>query len=367
MSWLFLIVGLGLLVAGAELLVRGGAALAARLGISSLVIGLTIVAYGTSSPELAVSANAVLSGQSDIALGNVVGSNVFNVLFILGLASLICPLQVSAQLVRVDVPVMVGVSAALLVMSLDGNLGRVDGILLLAGMAAYTFLVIHLGRKASSLERKDLELKTPEKSEKAAALKALVWNVFLCLAGLGTLIWGAGLFVDAAIQIARSFGISELVIALTIVAAGTSMPEVATSIMASIRKERDIAVGNVVGSNIFNILGILGVCAVLAGEKGLSVPAGLMHFDYIVMLAAAAACLPIFFSGHTIARWEGCVFFFYYVIYTAYLILKASEHDQLPLFNHVVLYFVVPLSVLTAGVIYFQSYLGSSSSRRRHP
>lgn len=331
------------------------------------MIGLTIVAYGTSSPELAVSANAVLAGQTDIALGNVVGSNIFNVLFILGAASLICPLQVSAQLVRVDVPVMVGVSSALLVMSLDGKLGRIDGILLLAGMAAYTFLVIHLGRKASSLAKKDLESKTQETIGKASALKTLVWNIFLCLAGLGVLIWGAGWFVEAAIQIARSFGISELVIALTIVAAGTSMPEVATSIMASIRKERDIAVGNVVGSNIFNILGILGVSIVLAGEKGLSVPAGLMHFDYVVMIAAAAACLPIFFSGHTIARWEGGVFFFYYVVYTLYLILKASEHDQLPVFNNVVLFFVLPLSVLTAGVIYYQSSRGTSSLSRRDP
>jgi len=367
MNWILLVGGLGLLVAGAELLVRGGAALAARLGISSLVIGLTIVAYGTSSPELAVSANAVLTGQPNIALGNVVGSNILNVLFILGTASLICPLQVSAQLVRVDVPVMVGVSAALLVMSLDGKLDRADGMILLAGMAAYTVLVIHLGRKAGSLAKTDPESKPLQADEKAAALKTLVWNVFLCLAGLGILIWGAGWFVDAAIQIARSFGISELVIALTIVAAGTSMPEVATSIMASVRKERDIAVGNIVGSNIFNILGILGVSVVLAGEKGLSVPAGLMHFDYVVMLAAAAACLPIFFSGHTIARWEGGVFFFYYVVYTAYLILKASEHDQLPLFNNVVLFFVVPLSVLTAGVIYYQSHRSSLSLRRRDP
>lgn len=353
MNWVVLLAGLGLLIIGAEMLVRGGASFAARIGISSLVIGLTIVAFGTSSPELVVSAKGALTGSADIAIGNVIGSNIFNVLFILGISALICPLTVSQQLVRVDVPIMIGVSVLAFILCLDGVLGKVDGIFLLTGIVLYTWFVIYLGKK----EKKAEVIKEYE-SEFGAAQKSKSWflDIFLIAGGLGVLIFGARWFVDGAIGIARSFSISELVIALTIVAAGTSMPEVATSIMASIRKERDIAVGNVVGSNIYNILAILGVSSILA-KDGLPVSLGIMDFDMPVMIAVAFACLPIFFTGRTISRWEGGVFVFYYAAYTAYLILKSSEHDQLPMMSGVMMLFVIPLTVLTMVVVYFQTHL----------
>jgi cation:H+ antiporter len=352
MNWIALLAGLGLLVIGAEMLVRGGASFAARMGISSLVIGLTIVAYGTSSPELIVSAKAALAGSPDIAIGNVVGSNIFNILFILGISALICPLAVSQQLVRIDVPIMIGVSVLTFILSLDGMLGKVDGIIFLTGIVLYTWFVISLGKK----EKKKEVIKEYE-SEFGAPKKSKSWllDIFLIAVGLGVLIFGARWFVGGAIGIARGFGISELVIALTIVAAGTSMPEVATSIMASIRKERDIAVGNVVGSNIYNILAILGISSILA-KDGLPVSAGIIDFDMPAMIAVAVACLPIFFTGRTISRWEGGVFIFYYAAYTTYLILKSSEHDQLPMMSGAMMIFVIPLTVLTMTVIYFQTH-----------
>lgn len=352
MSWLLLCGGLAILIAGAEMLVKGGASFAARLGISSLVIGLTIVAFGTSSPELVVSAKGAAEGQTDIAIGNVVGSNVFNVLFILGISSLLCPLTVSQQLVRFDVPIMIAVSALVFFLSLDGFIAKADGLFLLSGIVVYTWFVIRLARK----ERKK-EVVQEYETEFGAAKKSKSWAVDLLLmaGGLLVLIFGARWFVDGAVGIARGLGISELVIALTIVAAGTSMPEVAASIMASLRKERDIAVGNVVGSCIYNLLGILGIASLAAGGEGLPVSSGVREFDLPVMIAAAAACLPIFFTGHTISRWEGAVFTLYYVFYTAYLILDSSGHDRLPVMSSVMLLFVIPITVLTMGVVYFQT------------
>ncbi len=356
MSWLLLILGLGLLVAGAEMLVRGGSALAARLGMSSLVIGLTIVAFGTSAPELAVSAKAALAGQPDIALGNVIGSNIFNVLFILGVSALITPLVVSQQLVRIDVPIMIAISMITLLMSLDGKLGQVDGLIFLAVFLAYTFLAIRIGKQESKQVQQEYEKEFGEKKiAKDKSGKAIFMQSLLILGGLAVLVIGARVFVDASIGIARSFGISELVIALSIVAAGTSMPEVATSIMASIRGERDIAVGNVIGSNIFNLAAILGIACLLAGPEGIQISKPLFDFDLPVMIAVAVACLPIFFTGHKISRWEGAVFSLYYVFYVMYLIFKASEHDQLQPFSSAMIMFVMPITVLTMVVIYFQS------------
>lgn len=352
MDWILLIAGLTFLVVGAEVLVRGGVSFASRIGISSLVIGLTIVAFGTSSPELIVSAKGVLAGSPNIAIGNVVGSNIFNVLFILGISALICPLTVSQQLIRIDVPIMIGVSVLALILSSDGILGKADGILLLTGIVLYTWFVIHLGKKEKKkevIQEYELEFGLARKS------KSWLLDIFLIAGGLGVLILGARWFVDGAVGIARGLGISELVIALTIVAAGTSMPEVATSVMASIRKERDIAVGNVVGSNIYNILAILGVSSILA-KDGLPVSSGVMGFDMPIMIAVAIACLPIFFTGRGISRWEGGVFVFYYAAYTAYLISKSSGHDQLAMMSWIMMIFVIPLTVLTMTVIYFQTH-----------
>lgn len=334
------VVGLVLLVAGAEALVRGASRLAALFGISRLVIGLTIVAAGTSSPELAVSLGAALTGQSDIAVGNVVGSNIFNVLLILGLCALILPLRVSSQLVRTDVPVMIGVSLLVLVLSADGRLGRLDGILLVAGMVAYLWYSVVEGRRTSSADE----------AAEAAAGGGVAAQVAWVAAGLALLVVGARWLVEGAVSMARLMGVSELVVGLTIVAAGTSLPEVATSVVASLRGERDIAVGNVVGSNILNVLGILGLTALMS-SGGLAVAPSLESFDMPVMVAVALACLPIFFTGQRIDRAEGALFLGYYVAYTLYVVLAATQHDALPLFSTVMMAFTVPLTIITLVVV----------------
>jgi len=349
MTYLYLLCGLILLVLGGEFLVRGGSKLALRFGISPLVIGLTVVAFGTSAPELVVSVKAALAGQSDIALGNVIGSNIFNVLFILGISAIICPLVVSQQLVRIDVPIMIGISFLLMILSMDGKIGRIDGLLLSSGLIAYIFFAVKMGKKESSTEVK-AEYAQEFRSKKKSSSGFV--NLLLILGGLALLIWGARWFVESAIILALQFGVSELVIALTIVAAGTSLPEVATSVIASIKGERDIAVGNVVGSNIFNILGILGIAGLLSGPGGIQVSKGISSFDLPIMITVAVACLPIFITGHKISRWEGFLFLFYYVIYTVYLIMKSSQHDQLPMFSTVLWAFVIPLTLVTCIIIY---------------
>jgi cation:H+ antiporter len=352
MGWMLLVIGLALLVAGAESLVRGASKLAAALGVPPLVIGLTVVAYGTSTPEVAVSLRAALAGQADIAVGNVVGSNIFNVLFILGLSAIIAPLIVSRQLVWTDVPLMVGTSIVMLLMALDGRISRLDGGVLALGIVGYTVLLVRLARKEKAASREAAAAGgsgAPARAE-AAAARTWVVNLGYIAAGLGLLVLGARWFVDSSIAIARMMGVSELVIGLTIVAAGTSMPEVATSIIASVRGERDIAVGNVVGSNIYNILAVLGLAAVLS-PSGLTVAPAVLDFDIPVMLAVAVACLPIFFTGHLISRWEGWLFFGYYVAYTAFLILASQQHDALPAFSRVMGLFVIPLTTVTLIIL----------------
>ncbi|HEV2131516.1 MAG TPA: calcium/sodium antiporter [Longimicrobiaceae bacterium] len=343
-----LVLGLIVLVVGAELLVRGAARLAAAVGISPLVIGLTVVAFGTSSPELAVSVLASGSGQADLALGNVVGSNIFNVLFILGISALITPLVVAAQLVRWDVPLMIGVSVLLLLLALDGSVGRLDGMLLFAGIVAYTAWSVRESRKESAQASPAPEGDAGGESKKTPGY--LLVQVGLVVAGLVLLVLGSRWLVDGAVEIARLLGVSELVIGLTIVAAGTSLPEVATSILAALRGERDIAVGNVVGSNIFNILAVLGISGLVAPE-GVPVAAAALRFDIPVMIAVAVACLPIFFTGHLIARWEGALFLAFYAAYTVYLTLHAIDHPALETYRTAMVLFVLPLTALTLVVL----------------
>jgi cation:H+ antiporter len=324
------------------------------VGITPLVVGLTVVAFGTSSPEMAVSIMAAYSGGpgSDIALGNVIGSNIFNVLFILGLSAMIIPLIVSVQLLRLDVPVMIGASILMFLMALDGRIGRVDGIILFSGVIIYTIFVIYQGRKESKQNLKEFELEygQPEKNK-----SQFILDLFLIFTGLGLLVLGSNWLVKGAIDIARLLGLSELIISLTIVAAGTSLPEVATSAIASFRGERDIAVGNIIGSNIFNILCVLGLSATVS-PSGINVSPVALDFDIPVMLAVAVVCLPIFFSGFLITRTEGFMLIAYYVIYVSYLILSATHHDSLGLFNTVVMFFVIPATLLTLAFAVFQQF-----------
>jgi cation:H+ antiporter len=352
MNGLLLVASLAVLGLGAELLVRGASRLALRFGVSPLVIGLTVVAFGTSSPELAVSVQSGLGGQADIAVGNVVGSNIFNVLAVLGLSALIAPLVVRHQLVRFEVPLVIGLSALTLLLALDGRIGLLDGLLLVGGLIAYTLLVIRQSRRESSalMAEYEQEFGTPD----AGWLAGLPVQIAFVLSGLGLLVLGATWLVDSAVSIARALDISEAVIGLTIVAAGTSFPELATSVVAAIRGEGDIAVGNVVGSSIFNLLGIVGIAAV-ATPGGLSVAPALVNFDIPVMIAVAFACLPIFATGQCIARWEGALFLGYYAVYIVYLILAATRHDALQAFAATMLGFVLPLTGVTLLVLWAQS------------
>ncbi|MDX1649977.1 MAG: calcium/sodium antiporter [Myxococcota bacterium] len=336
--------GLVLLIVGAELLVRGAARLALGLGLSPLVVGLTVVAYGTSAPEMAVSVGSALEGRGDLAIGNVVGSNIFNVLFILGLSATLAPLVVGWPLVRLDVPILIAASLALAALAFDGALERTDGALLVAGGVAYTLLCVARARREPAPEELPGSPPGPRGLRGGVAVTASV------AAGLALLVAGAGLLVDGAVGVARALGVSELVIGLTVVAAGTSLPEVATSVLATLRGQREIAVGNVVGSNIFNIVGVLGV-AVLATPGGVSVPAAVRSFDLPVMVAVAVACLPIFFTGYRVARWEGLLFLGYFGAYTAWVLLAASEHDALDTFGTIVLGFVAPLTAVTLAVL----------------
>jgi cation:H+ antiporter len=346
MLWFAL--GLIALVGGAELLVRGASKLALSFGISPLVVGLTVVAFGTSAPEMAVSVQSAWSGQVDIALGNVVGSNIFNVLFILGASALIVPLVVHQQIIRQEVPVMIGASLLLWAMAADGGISRWEGLLLASLIVGYTIVIIRQSRRETAAIRAEYD----EAFEGGAQAWDTHWGVqiLLILAGLALLVLGSNWLVEAAVAFAKYLGVSELVIGLTIVAAGTSLPEVATSILAAIRGERDIAVGNAVGSCIFNILAVLGISASVAPGDLVVAPA-MLAFDLPVMIAVAVACLPIFFTGHLIARWEGALFLAYYAAYTAYLILDASGHDAQAGFSAVLGGFVLPLTALTLLVL----------------
>lgn len=351
--------GIVALIVGAELLVRGASKLALTFGISPLVVGLTVVAYGTSSPEMAVSVQSAVTGQTDIAVGNVVGSNIFNILFILGVSALVTPLIVDRQLIRQEVPIMVGASLLLFAMAWDRNVSRSDGVLLVLLLMAYTaFLIIQSRRQLlANGERTDAS----GNPESAGATKLPLQIAFVVI-GLFMLVLGARWLVEAAITIAKYLGVSEMVIGLTIVAAGTSLPEVATSILAAIRGQRDIAVGNVVGSNIFNILGVLGLSA-LVTPGAIPVAPAMVAFDIPVMIAVAIACLPIVFSGNLIARWEGGLFFAFYVAYTLYVILAAKQHDALATYGFVLGTVVIPLCALTLLVIVWREWSARQEPR----
>lgn len=301
-----LILSLVALYIGAGWLVKGSSALAFKGKISPLVIGLTIVAFGTSAPELVVSLNATLGGQGDIAIGNIVGSNIFNIAVILGISATIYPLQAKKQLLRIDIPVMLIATILLTVLFWDGKLGRLEGGFFLAGIVAYTLFSLFYSRKHG--EEPEMELEDQPKH----------WavDVLLIVGGLAVLIFASQLLVDNAVSIAKELGLSEAVIGLTIVAAGTSMPELATSIVAAFKRKTDIAIGNIVGSNLFNILAI-------AGTSSLAHPIeanNMNHVDLLVMLGISILLLPLLKSGKRLSRAEGIVLIIIYVIYTCWLL-----------------------------------------------
>ena len=358
MAALLFIVGLILLIIGAEALVRGASRLANAVGISPLIIGLTVVAFGTSSPEFAVSIKAATAAQPGIALGNIIGSSIANILLILGLSAIITPLIVSQQLVRLDVPLMIIASIIVWVFSFNGIFNRVEGLLLFGSLILYIIFLIYQSRKESA----DIQAEYAKEFGPKNGNSWLI-NIGLVAGGLVMLVQGSNWLVDSAITFAQLLGVSELIIGLTIIAVGTSLPEIVTSIIASLRGERDIAVGNVVGSNLFNILGVLGLASIVA-PSGLAVSPAIISFDLPIMVAVSFACLPIFFTGGVISRWEGILLLGYYVAYTLYLILAASQHDALTPFSAIMLYFVIPLTALTLFVVTLHAIRQNRQSKR---
>jgi cation:H+ antiporter len=336
--------GLVVLVVGAELLVRGAARLAAALGISPLVVGLTVVAFGTSAPELAVGVSSALAGQPDIALGNVVGSNIANILLVLGLAALAAPVVAGVRVVRREVPVMIGASFALWLMALSGHIDRLEGAILFAGIVVYSVVLALSSRRESGRVQTEFAAAFGAGAGDTARMVAV--NLGLTIGGLVLLLVGAGWIVSAATSLAAAMGVPEIVVGLTIVAVGTSLPEIATSVMAGVRGQRDIAVGNVVGSCIFNVLMVLGITAVVS-PRPLIVSPDLLAVDLPFMVAAAAACLPILYTGFVVDRREGALLLGFYVAYLGYLGLVAFDPPLAGPYGTALILGAVPL----AGVL----------------
>ncbi len=312
---LLIVVGAALLYFGAEGLVRGSASAALRMRIAPLIVGLTIIAFGTSSPELVVSIKAALKGNSEIALGNVIGSNICNIALIIGVAAIIRPIKVDKNFIKADMLLMVGVTALLILLMFDGNLDLIDGVIMFAGIVVYNVATIVSARKSSIDSVKiDENDDVPEKS------KSIAKDVAFIVGGLAVLILGADLFVDGAVDIAKFLGASDLIIGLTVIAFGTSLPELATSIVAAIKGHAEISIGNAVGSNIYNILLILGVASMVSPINTVNVNV----IDVAVMLAVALVLFPLSWTQHAISRKEGVFLLLVYVTYMYYLSTQMS-------------------------------------------
>lgn len=340
-------IGLAILTLGADWLVKSASALALAMKISPLVVGLTVVAYGTGAPELAISLQALLQGQSDITVGNVIGSNLFNILATLGLAAVITPLVVHVQLIRLEVPLLIFCSGLFWFFARNGSIDFAEGSLFVFGLVVYSIWVVLKSRRESARARREFEEEFGEELQGGGApwWQQLLWLI----AGLVLLVGGSQLFLDHAVGVAQIFGLSPLVIGLTLVAGGTSLPELATTVLAAFRGERDIAVGNAVGSSLFNILGVLGISAMVA-PAGIPVSQDALDFDLPILFAVAVACLPIFFIQPRLARWQGAVFLAYYIAYTTYLVLEAVHSELVKTFEVAMLYFFMPLTVMAIGV-----------------
>ncbi|MGJ9373739.1 calcium/sodium antiporter [Nesterenkonia sp. CF4.4] len=359
MTLLLLLGGFVLLVGGGEALVRGAASLGRTVGLSSLIIGLTVVSSATSAPELAVSTGAALSGSPGLALGNVVGSNIVNILFVLGLTAIFGALVVKVQLIKIDIPIMIGFSVIALLMALDGNISTLEGSILIGLLVVYLAVTVVLARRQTVRER---EASSPEetfdvdravgggsvkltKGLRTTKARSIILDLVLLAGGIALLVVGAQMLVSAATSIALSLGVSDLIIGLTIVAIGTSLPELATSVIAALRGERDMAVGNLVGSNIFNIGAVLGLTAIIS-PLGVEVASAAVNFDLPVMIATAMVLLPLAFTSQAIGRLEGLVLVGLYSAYVVYLVLYAAGHAALQPFSSAMLWFVLPITGL---------------------
>lgn len=349
---LLILAGFIVLIVGGEVLVRGASRMARAMHISPLIIGLTVVAFCTSCPELAVCLKAAFAGEADFAVGNIVGSCICNILFVLGLAALVGALVVRARLVWLEVPLMILAAVLTLIFGLDGTISRVDGLIFVAFLVGYMIWTVIASRRESKAVKE--ELSRLAGTEVKTGWLGVFGHFSLVVVGVVLLVLASDWVVIGARDIAVQLGVSKLMIGLTIVALGTSLPEAATCVIASFRGERDIAVGNVVGSNIMNILAVLGMSAVIS-PNGIAVSETALHLDIPVMIIVSFACLPIFFTGHRIERWEGGLFFAYYVVYLAYLILAETNTVAARTFGSVIVLFVIPLTAVTLLVLLLRS------------
>ena len=342
---LFFALGFPALLFGAELLVRAASSLAASIGISPLVIGVTVVAYGTSAPEAAVSIQAITAdpAQPDIAIGNVIGSNIANVLLVLGVSAILLPISISRTVLRRGLPQVIAVSMLVFLIALDGSISRIEGMLLLISAVLFTIGVVYRGRTEPP-EKPDTEDVSPPRLPSWLQVSR---DLFLILIGLAMMVIAARWLVDGATAAARSWGVSELVIGLSIVAIGTSLPEVATSIVATLRGKRDIAVGNILGSNMFNLLLVLGLCATISpAAEGLRIEARALWLDLPVMIGVVVLCWPIFYTGRMISRLEGMALFGFYVCYMLFRFLQESSNPVTQVFGLVILFAIIPATIL---------------------
>ena len=334
---------LGLLVGG-HFVVDGASKLGARFGLTPIVIGLTIVSAGTSTPELAVVSQAIAADDTELAVGSIIGSNIANVLLVLGLVAAFGTIHVANRVVRVDIPIMIAASVAVLLMSLDGKLSRPEGIVLVAGVVVFVIWTLRAApRTVTEGHGSTSPAETPQ------TRPVIATSIAGLVAGIVALAVAARFVVSAAEDIASSLGVPELIIGLTIVALGTSAPEIVTTIIAALKGQRDLAVGNAVGSNIFNILLVLGATTTLA-PNGINIGTDAIELDLPIMVAAAVACLPIVFWDNKLDRWEGAVFVGYYLAYLSFLVLDATGHRASDPFAVVMVAFVMPLTVLTVGI-----------------
>jgi len=318
MAIVWILLGLVALIAGGEMIVRGGTHVAVRFGVPPIIIGLTIVSVGTSTPELAVGIEAAQRGNGALAVGNIAGTNTVNLLLILGLSALFRPLALGLQTLRFDLPTMSVVALGFLFMSWDGALTRVDGLVMVACGVFYTLAIIYLALRENSVAQAEFA-EEYAKPVRVSPVTETVLSVVALLVGLVVIVLGSDWLVDGAVSLARSMGVSEALIGLTIVAIGTSSPELVTTIIGTLRNDRDIAIGNLLGSSIYNVLIILGLTCVVSPQP-VPVEPELIKIDIPVMTAATLACIPVFLTARRVSRIEGGLLFGAYLVYLAYLV-----------------------------------------------
>lgn len=328
LQYVLLVVGFAMLYYGAEWLVKGSASLARSLGITPIVIGLTVVAFGTSAPELVVSVIASIQNKSMIAVGNVVGSNICNIALVLGMASVLMPITADRSVVKRDIPLMLIISVYLLLISLNSQISRIEGVTLFSGVILYTVYNYYLSAKEFKLVQAGADIAVESEAEAElddiGFVDSRIKQIILIVAGIACVVIGAQVLIDAAIIVMKKFGVDEKFIGLTIVAFGTSLPELATSVVAAMRKQMDISIGNLIGSNVFNILSVIGLASMI---NPIPIPGGFIEsgliIDYGVMMLVSALPLVMMWKGNTVTRKDGVILLSCYIGYLSYLVYKS--------------------------------------------